>query len=181
VVTQSPVTSARHRERAAASGSFSRVLKHAGVLLSGNAAASLLGLLSLLVAARHLGAQQFGTLVLIQTYALVIDRLINFQSWQAFIKYGSDAEAAGDMRMLHVLLKRLTLLDVASAFVGTAVALAGLGIASRLLGWSSGTAAIAVLFSLGILFNVSGVPTSCATTTDSTTWPCTAWLARQSS
>jgi O-antigen/teichoic acid export membrane protein len=60
-----------------------RVYRHAGLLVAGSIGASLLGLLSNILAARRLGPGSYGFLVLLSTYAFsVIFGLASFQSWR---------------------------------------------------------------------------------------------------
>ena len=48
--------------------------------------------------ARALGPTEFGMLVLMQTYVLLIRGLLNFKQFQAIIRYGVPAHDAGDTR-----------------------------------------------------------------------------------
>ena len=70
--------------------SFRLLFKNAGTLLSGNMIAWILGLITFAITARILGPTQFGIFVLITTYVTIVDKILNFQSWQALIKYGAE-------------------------------------------------------------------------------------------
>ena len=63
-----------------ATGSFRRLLKHFAMLGGGKTAAGLTGLVYLAIAAKALGAQQLGVLVLIHAYALAFAELVSFKS-----------------------------------------------------------------------------------------------------
>lgn len=139
---------------------FRRLFKNAGILLSGNIGASMLGLISLALTARALGAESFGILVLISTYVLVIDRLINFQSWQAIIKYGAEALEQPDHDEFKSLLKFGFILDIGTAFAGTLIAASGASFVGHWQGWNPDTVLMATLYSATILFHISGVPTA---------------------
>ena len=67
-----------------------RLFKNSSILFSGNLWVSILGLASFALTAKALGTEQFGLLVLVTTYVLLIDKLVNFQAWRALIKFGSD-------------------------------------------------------------------------------------------
>ncbi len=69
---------------------FRLLFKNAGTLLSGNMIAWILGLITFAITARILGPTQFGIFVLITTYVTIVDKILNFQSWQALIKYGAE-------------------------------------------------------------------------------------------
>lgn len=139
---------------------FRRLFKNAGILLSGNIGASLLGLISLALTARALGAESFGILVLISTYVLVIDRLINFQSWQAIIKYGAEALEQPGHDEFKSLLKFGFILDIGTAFAGTLIAASGAWFVGHWQGWNPDTVMMATLYSTTILFHIAGVPTA---------------------
>ena len=103
---------------------FRRLWQNAAVLLSGNLVSVLFDFVSLVVTARALGPTWFGVFVLIQTYVLVVDNLVNFQSWQAVIKYGADTLDEGDPDHFKSLIKFGTILDIASAIIATVIAIA---------------------------------------------------------
>ena len=138
---------------------FRDLIKNAGILLGGNIVTAVLSLLSLTLSARSLGPEQFGVLVMIQAYVVVIDNLVNSQSWQALIKYGSEVLERKPAEELKGLLKFGFLLDAGMALLGTVIAsLGSLYCFGHFLGWSSETAMMATLYSVVILFNVRGAP-----------------------
>lgn len=137
-----------------------RLFKNAGILLCGNVGASALGLVSLALTARALGAEGLGTLVLISTYVLVIDRLINFQSWKALIKYGAEALETGRDEDFKSLLKFGFLLDMGTALAGTVIAASGAWLFGNWQGWSSEAITMAIVYSATILFHIAGAPTA---------------------
>ena len=136
------------------------LFKNAAVLFSGNMVASLLGLASLALTARALGVEQFGFLVLITTYVLIVDRLVNFQSWQAIIKYGADALEQGRQEDFKSLVKFGFLLDGATAVLGAVIAAGSAWFVSHWRGWDDQLVLMAALYSFTILFNISGTPTA---------------------
>jgi len=99
-------------------------------------------------------------LVLVQAYVMIIDRLANFQSWQALIKYGADVldeESTGEFKRL---IKFGALLDAGSAVLGTVVAIGGIYLIGIWWGWSSQFISMLMVYSTLILFNLSGTPTA---------------------
>ena len=139
--------------------SFRLLFKNAGTLLSGNMVAWILGLATFAITARILGPTQFGILVLITTYVTIVDKLLNFQSWQALIKYGAEALVRKSNDDFKSIVKFCTLLDVATAILGTFVAVVAVSWVGQWLAWESETVLMAALYSLVILFNISGTPT----------------------
>jgi len=139
--------------------SFRLLFKNAGTLLSGNMIAWILGLVTFAITARILGPTQFGVLVLITTYVTIMDKLLNFQSWQALIKYGADALVRKSNDGFKSIVKFCTLLDVATAILGTVVAVVAVSWVGQWLAWESEMVLMAALYSFVILFNISGTPT----------------------
>lgn len=136
-----------------------RLFKNSGILLTGNIGASALGMLSLALTARALGADRLGLLVLITTYVLVVDRIINFQSWQALIKFGAEALSMDRKGDFNSILKFAFFLDVGTAISGSLIAASGSWIIGDFLDWNSDTVLMASAYSATILFHISGAPT----------------------
>ena len=84
---------------------FKKIFLNAGILASGSVISSLIGLVSFAFIARVLKSELFGVLALVQAYALIIDKVLNFQSWQAIIKYGSKSIIDDNIEELRDLLK----------------------------------------------------------------------------
>ena len=139
---------------------FARLVKNAGILLSGNVVSSLLRLASLAIITRALSPADFGLLVLIETYAAIFDLIFNFQSWQTLIKYCADALSNKDQAGFKSLIKFGIFLDVGSAFLATSSAILFAGIFGLLFGWEKELNHLIMFYSLIILFNISGTPTA---------------------
>lgn len=136
-----------------------RIFKNASVLLGGGTIAGLMGLISLSLAARTLGAEKLGVFALIQSYVLLIDRLMNFQCWQAVIKFGAEYLSQGKKEDFKSLVKFCTILDAATAAIGTFTAIAVIYILSRWKGWQQQTVYAAVAYSFWMLLNLRGTAT----------------------
>lgn len=136
------------------------LLKNSAILLSGNAGAAVIGLVSLALTARSLGAEKFGVLVLITTYILIIDKLINFQSWQAIIKYGADALERKEQNDFRMLIKFGFLIDISASILGFVISSLSVVIVGYLKGWEKGTVLMVVLYSITILSHITGTPTA---------------------
>lgn len=135
-----------------------RLLKNAAALFTGSAGASLLGLLSLAMTARALNKDQFGVLVLISTYVLFVDKLVNFQSWQAVIKYGAEAIFNKRDDDLKSLFKFGFMLDGCTAMLGAVIAASAAGVVGHLFSWNEQQVLMATAYSLAIIFNIGGTP-----------------------
>lgn len=137
---------------------FRRLFINAGKLLSANAVAAVLGLIATVLTARALGPQNYGILALVLVYELTVGKLVTFNAWQAIIKFGSEALHAGDRTGLHQLVKFGFALDIASAVIGTVLAMALAGPVIGLLGWDLSVRPLLMLYSMLILFSLSGTP-----------------------
>jgi hypothetical protein len=137
---------------------FRQLFKNVGVLVSGDAVSSLFGLGYLALTTRALGARQFGVLVLVQTFAALVDRLVNFQSWQGLIKYGAEALEQKRHDDFKGMIKLGTALDAAGAALGAIVGISvGYG-CGHWFGWDQETRHMAVAYSSVILCSLSGTP-----------------------
>ena len=128
--------------------------------MSGNVITAGIDLVSLALTARALGPELFGVLVLVQTYARFVDQFVNFQSWQAIIKYGADSltdKRTGDFRSL---VKLGTSLDLGGSLLGTTVAIAMVYWVGRWFEWEDETVRMAAMYSLTILLSLSPTPTA---------------------
>ncbi|MDI6448176.1 lipopolysaccharide biosynthesis protein [Anaerobaca lacustris] len=137
---------------------FRRLFINAGKLLSANVVGAVLGLIAAVLTARALGPQNYGVLALVLVYELTVGKLVTFNAWQAVIKFGSEALHTDDRASLRQLVKFGFTLDVASAIVGTVLAVVLAGPVIRLLGWDASVRPLLVLYSLLILFSLSGTP-----------------------
>lgn len=142
-----------------ASATFKRLFKNTGLLISGDTISAVLGVLTFAATARALGTEKLGMLILIDAYVRIVDKLINFQSWQFMIKYGSDALTAKDPSGFKALIKLGTIVDSVTAVIGCAVAVAGAGLIAHWQHWSPEMIRLCMIYSGIVLFDVAGVPT----------------------
>ncbi|WP_165395279.1 lipopolysaccharide biosynthesis protein [Flagellimonas allohymeniacidonis] len=139
---------------------FKKIFYNAGILASGSVTSSIIGLVSFALIARILEAELFGVLALVQAYALIIDKILNFQSWQALIKYGSETLKDDRKEDLTSLLRLGFSLDVGTAILASVTGCILAYVVGYFLGWSDLKAQMASLFSIAILFNIEGTPTA---------------------
>jgi O-antigen/teichoic acid export membrane protein len=140
-------------------GVFRRIFKNAGLMLSGRAATGLLSLGTLSVSARSLGVEQFGILVLVQTYAQVIASLSTFQSPQAVIRYGATTLENNDTPGFQSLLKFVTGLDFIGGVVAVIVGFLAAPIVGPHLGWNDDVIRYAQFYSFLVFFTACATPT----------------------
>ena len=140
-------------------GIFRRIFKNAGLMLGGRAATGLLSLATLSISARGLGVEQFGILVLVQSYAQIVTTLTTFQSCQALIRYGVISLEQNNTRAFQVLLKFATLLDAVGGSLGVAVGYFAAPLAGLYMGWSKEVVEYVQIYSVLILFTACATPT----------------------
>ncbi len=146
-------------KNAFAGETFKKLFKNTGLLISGDTVSAVLGVLTFAVTARALGTEKLGMLVLIDAYVRIVDKLVNFQSWQFMIKYGSDALSAKDTSGFKALVKLGTIVDALTAAIGCAVAVIFAGLIARWQNWSPEMIRLAMIYSLIVIFDIAGVPT----------------------
>ena len=137
-----------------------RRVTNIGHMLSGNAASALFALISLSMAMRALGPHDAGLLALVISYVRLIERITRFESWQPLIKYAAaidGPDSAKDLRQLYGFGLRL---DIFACLVATlsAVVLALAG--NALFGLTSQSVTLILIYSVALLFNLTGMPTA---------------------
>jgi len=152
----SPFTTLKHWF---ADGVFRRIFANAGLLLTGRAANGVMALATLSLMARGLGAENFGVVVLVQTYVLVITGLATFQSWQALIRYGAISLKSDNPVAFQNLVKFTTLLDLMGILAGVLIGYFGAPLVGPMLDWSPEVVGYAQLYSLLIFFTLIATPT----------------------
>ena len=131
-----------------ASGSGSRVIRSIGWLLASrlfNAAASLVYLAAL---TRSLGLAEFGTFAVILATAQLVYGLLDFNTWQVIVQYGTPHYVRNDRQALRRLTHFGMLLEFASAGVAMLVVLLFFPLLAARFGWSGATADTALYFIL---------------------------------
>ena len=128
-------------------------------LVTGKAAAGVLSLVYLAVAARSLGPEGVGALVLVHAFALIVAGVARFQSWQAVIRFGAPMLAADDTGRLKDLLRYTIRLDLISGVVAVVLAVLLAPLVARLLGWSDEIMRLVYFYALAVPFLIAATPT----------------------
>lgn len=137
-----------------------RMIRNVGLIAGGDAGASALALISLALTARALGPELLGILVMIETYANLIDRWIRPETWQTLIKYGADALTADDRESFKRLIKFGFLVDVGGGLLAMIVAFSGVQLAASWFGWEEETAGLASLYCLTMILRMTSTQTA---------------------
>ncbi|MDH4196735.1 MAG: lipopolysaccharide biosynthesis protein [Candidatus Aminicenantes bacterium] len=148
---------ARLRDRLTSGDAVGRVFRNAGKLLAGTTAAALLGLGSNVLAARRLGPEAYGFLVLLSTFLFaVVFGLLSFQSWQAIIHYGAKTLVDRREADLKRLVKFGFILDGATSIVAVAIGAGAVFLYGRSKGWDPALLTPATISSAGLFLRLTG-------------------------
>jgi len=138
---------------------FKKVLKNTGIILSGTTVASALNLISLTIIAKQLGPDLLAILVLAQTYAVIVNDLLNVRTWESMIKFGG---MENDDDGIINTIKTNLFLDLVSAIVAFIVALSFLYPVMHIMDWNKSYSPIFLCYTFTILFNITtftiGIP-----------------------
>lgn len=131
---------------------------NAGVLLGGKGFNALLSVATLALAARALGIEQFGLLILVSTFANAVADIAKFQTWQLLLQYGQAPLERGEREGFLPVLRFAMVLDLLSGLLGLLLALAVIALAWPWLNWPVELRLPATLYMSSILFLVPGTP-----------------------
>jgi O-antigen/teichoic acid export membrane protein len=100
-----------------------RVLGNFGLLVRGRGIGALMALAATALMARALGPVEFGLVILIHTYVVLVRGLLNFKQFLAIVRYGVPALDAGDTRTLRRLISICRRVDRYTCITATVLAL----------------------------------------------------------
>jgi len=135
-----------------------RVLANFWILIRGRGAAAIMAFGATALMARALGPAEFGMVVLIHTYAMLVRALFDFGSMDAIVRYGVPAHDAGDSHALGRLIKVCRRIDIQASIAATLLALIVAPIAGPFMGMDSQLVILLEAYSLVLL--TTGVGTA---------------------
>ncbi len=142
----------------AARGLVARIYGNLLKLLSGKAAAALLGLAYMVIATRALGPTDYGVLVLVHGFAMTVGGVVNFPGWHAIVRYGAQALAEDDHPRMLRLLRFAGLVEAVGGIASIAAAALLAPILGPKLGWSPTAVAFALPYSFAVLGSIRATP-----------------------
>lgn len=101
-----------------------RVASNTGLMVGSKGLAALFGLLALLIASKSLSIAALGVILFLHAYHLLFAQLATFQAWQTIIRFGMEDIQNEDATGLAKLIKFGFKLDLISAVVAFAAAVA---------------------------------------------------------
>jgi len=139
-------------------GGLSGVFANAGLLMGGKGFNAVIMLATLALAARSLGVEIFGALVLITTFAQAAADIAKFQTWQVLLQYGQSPLLRGDVGCFQPVLRFSVLLDALSGAFAVLGSLLTVYFAWPWLGWPEHLRSAALWYMSSVLFLVPGTP-----------------------
>lgn len=134
-------------------------IRQSGLVLAGNVAGGLLGILSLGLAAHQLSMSEFGALTIIVAYASLFNRLTGFQSWQTIIRYASMPSNVLSSRRSDILKIGLAL-DMMGAALSSLAAFYAAYLIGPKLGIRHDQLNLLAFFALSNITMIAGAPTA---------------------
>ncbi len=134
----------------------SRLLKHVITLLSGDALVSVLNIVNLLLVINTIGLSDNGKMVIIQTYVLLFNDIFNFQSFNALIKFMSEAIENKAVDKAKFFIKQALFLDITTAIIGTTLGYLLVEFIASFMNWESSIVLYIKIYMLFIIFNITG-------------------------
>ncbi|CAN1485857.1 RfbX Membrane protein involved in the export of O-antigen and teichoic acid [Methylophilaceae bacterium] len=128
-----------------------RVLANFWILIRGRGAAAIMAFGATALMARALGPAEFGMVILIHTYAMLVRALFDFGSMDAIVRYGVPAHDAGDSHALGRLIKVCRRIDKQASIAATLLALIVAPVAGPFMGMDSQHVILLTAYSLVLL------------------------------
>ncbi len=126
----------------------------------GDTGASIINIILSILLIHLIGSEQYGILILAESYFGIMDALLNLQSWRAVIQYGQKALASKHKGSLLSCFKQGFLIDFSTAIIGGIAAILIAPMVSALFDWTPELLICAQILSVGIFFHLSGTSTA---------------------
>jgi len=128
--------------------------------LAGDSFSSIINLVITIVLIHLIGDKGYGTLVLAQSYMLVMDVILNVQCWKSVIQYGQNALVKKNKKDFYSYIKLGCTLDLSTALIGGVVSFFLAGFVGSIFNWSSELIWCSRVFSFTIFSHFSGTTTA---------------------
>ena len=128
-----------------------RVLANFWILIRGRGAAAIMAFGATALMARSLGPAEFGMVVLMHTYVMLIRALLDFGSMDAIVRYGVPAQDASDNQTLGRLIKICRRIDKQASITAAILALLVAPFAGPAMGMDTKHVMLLMAYSLVLL------------------------------
>ena len=133
-----------------------RVLANFWILIRGRGAAAIMAFGATALMARSLGPAEFGMVVLIHTYAMLIRALLDFGSVDAIVRFGVPAHDAGDSHALGRLIKVCRRIDKQASITAALLALTVAPFAGPSMGMDNNHVMLLMAYSVVLITTGTG-------------------------
>ncbi len=127
--------------------------------MTGKAVGALMSLAYLALAARGLGTNGLGIIILIHSYMLMCTRIISFKSYDIIVKYGADSISSNNYHAFQELVKFTFLLDLFGAIIGIIIGTSIMQLWGVHFGIPEDSITIAVIYCILIISNITDTTT----------------------
>lgn len=135
---------------------YKSLLKNSFWAFAGDTSASILNLVVTIFLIKLIGNNDYGILVLAQSYMQIVDVSLNIQCWKGVIQYGQKCLIEKNINGLNEYVKLGIILDVVTAIFGGLVSYFLVNIIGNIFGWSNEMITCAKIFSFTIFSHLSG-------------------------
>jgi O-antigen/teichoic acid export membrane protein len=133
-----------------------RVLGNFWILIRGRGAAAIMAFGATALMARALGPVEFGLVILMHTYVLLIRALLDFGTADAIVRFGVPAQDASDNQTLGKLIKVCRRIDKQASIAATLLALIAAPFAGSAIGMDTKHGLLLMAYSTILLTSGAG-------------------------
>jgi len=135
-----------------------RIAGNFGKLLSGRSAAAVFELTTIAVLTRSLSTTDFGQIVMIQTYVLMLRGLFNFKIADTIVRFGVPVHEANNALSFRRLLRAGLFVEAVASGCSFVAAILVLPLAAKILDWQPDFVFATMIYSSVLLTSARGTP-----------------------
>lgn len=139
---------------------YKSLLKNSFWAFAGDMSASILNLVVTIFLIKLIGNNDYGILVLAQSYMQIVDVSLNVQCWKGVIQYGQKCLIQKNINKLNEYIKLGILLDLITAILGGLVSYFLANLIGNIFDWSNEMIIFSKIFSFTIFSHLSGTSTA---------------------
>lgn len=133
-----------------------RLVRSFLIIFTGQGLSSILGLFAILIIVQGIGSANHGIIVMAQTYVTMFFSLFSFKTFQALIKYLTNALKNNDKQEARIFIKWAFILDISSLIFAFFFGLLLEDLVIGWMGWNLSIKPYVTVFMFTILFNIQG-------------------------
>jgi O-antigen/teichoic acid export membrane protein len=130
-----------------------KVIRSSGALFSSNSISLGLSVVQSILAARLLGPAGFGLVAIVTSYATTVNGFLSFRMSELVVRYGGEYLEKDEKEKVAVLIKFAALMEGSVSLLAFLAVAATATLASHYIAKTPDTAALFIIYSLGLLAN----------------------------